>query len=197
LIINNNDNNTNNNNNNNLSNNQQDNTSNSNTIGGKKKKRSHAVLIMTGSIVLLMFSLLIVISLVSHFSRKRIREKEKDIYKGTIYDESNSNSHTEASIFYSRTNSNESSNLMSFDDGINNSISLFNCMSHRNSQNSQTTVEHKLLGGSPIDDEISFIENTNHNNMSSVEMSFSVIDPSKEIIEPAPALIKSPDTSYI
>jgi len=143
---------------------------------------------------MLLIFILIIITIVSHFSRKRIREKEKEIYKGTtMYNESNSR--TEASIFYSKTNSND--NLMSFDEGNINSISLFNCINRRNSQNSQTTDEHKLLSDNQSEDEISFIENSNPNNMNSVEMSFSVIDPSQEIIEPAPALLQSPNVSYI
>eukprot|EP00833_Pecoramyces_ruminatium_P008817 jgi/Orpsp1_1/1182849/evm.model.c7180000082899.1 len=185
----------NNNNNNNLSN------SNGSKIESRKHIKSHAVLIMTGSIMLLLIFILIIVTIVSHYSRKKTREKEKNIYKGTtLYDE-NFNSRTEASIFYSKNNLNENSNTLSFDDitgnnnNNNNSISLFNCMNRRNSHNSQTTVEHHLLSENQDDEEISFIENTNPNNM--VEMSFSVIDPSQEIIEPAPVLLQSPNTSYI
>jgi len=208
------DNNNNNNDPNNENNNQPNNNTSNNTIGlnnkkkkNSNKKRSYAVLIMTLSIISLLIFILILVCLVSHFSRKKTREKEKDIYSGkTIFDDNPNNNRTEASIFYSKTNNTNSPNhIMTFDENNNNSISIFNAISHNNTLNSQNNKllnsPNKLIHSpsplSPKSNELSFIENPNpeNMNMNNDDLSFSDIDASDEIIEPQPAFVASPNTS--
>jgi len=154
----------------------------------KEGKRSPAVLIMTLSIISLLLIILLIVTIVSHYSRKKTREKEKDIYKGTtLYENSDQ---TEASIFYSKN----SNNMYAYDENNNNSISLFNYTNPHETENNINNINdindnnNQLLVGGSQSDELSFIENAPQNSLE--EVSFSVIDPSAEFIEPQPAAIK-------